>query len=124
MLDKLLLQDKQKWNKALSNEFGRLTQSNAANVRCADAIDFIRPIHITSNEKITLASFVCDHCALKPKKWRTRLVIGEDKLPYYEDVDSTAAKLLECKLLFNSIISDASKGVCFMTLDLKDHFLA
>ena len=35
-----------------------------------------------------------------------------------------AANLLETKVLINSTISDANKGVKFMSADIKDHFLA
>ena len=87
-------------------------------------MDFIHPLEIPSNEKIRHASFVCDHRLLKPEKRRTHLVIGGDKLPYYDDAGSPAANLIGTKLLLNSVISDAHQGASFMTLDLKDHFLA
>ena len=50
-------------------------------------------------------------------------MVGGDKLSYNEDAGSPAASLLETKLLINSVISDAAKGACFMSLDLKDFFL-
>ena len=86
---------------------GHLTQSNATNVHCIDAMDFINPNTIPSSQKITYANFVCDYRPLKPEKWRTKLVVGVDKLPYYDDARSPAANLLECKILFNSVISRA-----------------
>ena len=86
-------------------------------------MEFIHPSEISPNEKITYASFVCDHRPLKPEKWRTRLVIGGDKLPYYHDAGSPAANLIETKPLLNSVISDTHQGAYFMTLSLKDHFL-
>ena len=123
-LDHLLKTDNKKLNQALSNEFGCLTQSNYNNVRCTDAMDFIHPSEIPPNEKITYASFICDHRPLKPEKWRTHLVIGGDKLPYYHDAGSPDANLIKTKLLLNSIILDTHQGARFLTLDLKDHFLA
>ena len=36
----------------------------------------------------------------------------------------TVTSLLETKFLLNSVISDPSKGAHFMSLDLKDYFLA
>jgi hypothetical protein len=45
-------------------------------------------------------------------------------LDYNDDPSSPAAGLLETKLLLNSVISDAHKGARFMSMDLKDHFLA
>ena len=50
--------------------------------------------------------------------------MGGIKLPYYGDAGSLAANLLECKILFNSVISYAYCRARFMTLDLKDHLLA
>ena len=87
-------------------------------------MDFTHPSEIPPNEKIMYASFVCDHRSLKPEKWRTHLVIGSDKLPYYYYAGSPAANLIETKLLLNYVISDAHQGAHFMTLDLKNHFLA
>ena len=87
-------------------------------------MDFLHPSEIPPNEKITYASFLCDHMPLKPEKWRTCVVIGDDKLPYYDDAGSPAANLIEIKLLLKIVISDAHQGACFMTLDLKDHFHA
>ena len=93
--DYLLKIDNKKWNQVLSNEFGRLTQSNYNNVRYTDTMDFIHPSEIPHNEIITYASFVCDHRPLKPEIWRTRLVIGGDKPPCYDDADSPATNLIE-----------------------------
>ena len=56
--------------------------------------------------------------------YRIRLVVGGDKLDYEFDAGSPATNLLETKILLNSVISDASKGARFLTLDIKDHFLA
>ena len=103
---------------------GCLTQSNVTNVCCTDAMDFIRPNSIPSSQETTYANFVCDYRPLKPKKWRAPLLVGGDKLPYYDDAGSPAANLLECKILFNSVISHAHLRARFMTLDLKDFFLA
>ena len=52
------------------------------------------------------------------------MVDGGNKLPYDDDAGAPAASLLETKLLINSIISDASIGAKFMTLDIKDFYLA
>ena len=62
---------------------------------------FIHPSEIPSNEKIIYASFVCDHCLLKPEKWRRRLVIGSGKVPYYDDAGSPATNLIATKQLLN-----------------------
>ena len=112
--DHLLQTDNKNWNQALSNEFGRLTQSNYKNIRCTDAMEFIHPSEIASHAKITYASLIYDHQPLTPEKWRTWLIIGSDKLPYYDDAGSPAANLIETKLLLNSVISQAHQGACLM----------
>ena len=67
---------------------------------------------------------VCDYRPLKDEKYRVRITVGGDKLPYHDDAGSPAADLLETKILLNSTISDAKRGARFMCLDIKDHFLA
>ena len=123
-LDNLLCNNPSLRYQAFSNESGRLTQSNDTGVRCTDAMNFIHPLHVPPNNKVTYASFVCDHSPLKSEQWRVRLVVGGDKLTCPYDTGSPAANLLETKLLLNSVISDSDKGARFMTLFLKDHFLA
>ena len=45
-------------------------------------------------------------------------------MPYDADSGSPATDLLETKILFNSVISDARKyGANFLSMDLKDMFL-
>jgi len=47
-----------------------------------------------------------------------------DRLMYKYDAGSLAANLLEIKILINSTISDIHKGAYFMSVNIKDHFLA
>ena len=83
---------------------------------------FIHPSQIPPHQKVTYASFVCDHRPLKSEQWRVRLVVSEDKLTYPYDTGSPAANLLETKLLLDSVISDSDKGARFMTINLKHFF--
>lgn len=87
-------------------------------------MEFIHHHEVPRGQKVTYANFVIDYRPLKSEPWRVRLVVGGDKLDYEFDVGSPAASLLETKLLINSVISDARRGARFMSLDLKDHFLA
>ena len=122
-LDKLFHSDHAKrWNNALRNELGCLTQSNDAGVPHQDAMDLIF-YEMPNNTKVANANFVCDIHPPKSEPWRVHLVVGGDKLIYDNDAGSPAASLLETKLLINSVISDARKGARFMSLDLKDFFL-
>ena len=108
---------------ALSNEWGKLAQENYARVESSDTIDFILHTDFLQRKKVTYASFLCDHHSLKDEKWRIRLVVGGDKLPYELDSRSLATDLLEIKLLLNSVMIDANIGAQFLSMDLKDMFL-
>ena len=110
---------KTRWIPAMSNEWGRLAQGRVAST---DTIDLIAITDVPKDKRVTYATFACDHRPLKDEKWRIRCVIGGDKLPYDNDSGSPAIDLIETKLLFNSVISDAKKGARFMSLDLKDMF--
>ena len=87
-----------------------------------DTIDFILFNQVPKDKKVTYASFACDHLPLKDEKWRIQCVVVGDKLPYDTESGSPAANMLETKLLFNSIILDASNGAQFYSMDLKDMF--
>ena len=115
---------KDTWEIALSNEWGRLAQGNIHGVTPTDTIEFIHFHQVPQDRDVTYASFVCDHRPLKSEPWRVRIVVGGDKLSYNDDPGSPAASLLETKILINSVISDAKTGARFMSLDLKDYFLA
>ena len=52
------------------------------------------------------------------------IIVGSNRLPYSNDIDSPTTNLLKTKLLLNSVISDIRKGVRFICLDIKDYFLA
>ena len=112
------------WDRALSNEMGRLAQGNNAGIQGTDTIDFIPFSDVPTKTKVTYANFVCTYRPKKNEPWRIRIVAGGDKLSCSYDTGSPAASLLETKLLLNSVISDAHKGARFLTCDLKDFFLA
>ena len=117
-------EDKIIWDQAVSNELGRLAKSNDAGVEHTDTIEFIAKHDVPSSSKVTYGSYVFDYRPHKKEKNRARLVAGGDKLEYEFDASAPAASLLETKILVNSIISDAKDGARFMSLDLKDFFLA
>ena len=108
------------WTKAVSNEFGRLTQGNDHGVTFTDTMDFIFKHEVPADRDGTYASFRLDYRPLKEEKYRARIVVGGDKLSYDEDAGSPAASLLDTKLLLNSVISDADDGARFISADLKD----
>ena len=65
-----------------------------------------------------------DCCLLKSDQWHVCLIVCGDKLDHDFDAGYIATSLFEIKLLINSVISDAHRGASFMSLNLKDHFLA
>ena len=67
---------------------------------------------------------VCDCRPLKDEKFRVRITVVVDLLPYHLDEGSPEPDLLETKLILNSVISNSSKGTILMSLDIKDHFVA
>ena len=123
-LDTLLKGPNQKvWERALSNELGRLAQGMKQRVRPTDTIDFIQKSEVPYNKKVTYANMVCDHRPLKAEPYRVRLTAGGDRLDYAGDASSPATTNAETKILFNSVISDAHKGARFISADLADFFL-
>ena len=56
---------KEVWEKALSDEWGRLAQGNCHGVTPTDTISFIFKHQVPVDRDVTYASFVCDHRALK-----------------------------------------------------------
>lgn len=112
------------WNKATSNEFGRLTQGNKHGVIATDTMEFIAVNTVPKDRDVTYLTMVYDHRPLKSEPYRCRIVVGGDKLSYDEDASAPTTDLTETKLLLNSVISDAWKGARFCSADLKDFFLA
>ena len=112
------------WTRAMSNELGRLAQSNKYGVKSTDTIEFIKKSEVPKGRDITYANFILDYRPLKSEPNRVRLTVGGDKLSYDDDAGSPAASILETKIMLNSVISDAKQGARFMGLDLKDFFLA
>ena len=77
---------------------------------------------VPSNKPVTYGSFICDYKPLKTEQWRVRLVVGGAKLRYENDSGSSVANLLDTNILLNSVISQTSKRVKFLSCDLKDFF--
>ena len=116
--------ESEKWNRAISNEFGRLATGNKFGVESTDTIEFIAKHDVPDGRKITYGSYRFDYRPLKSDPNRFCLVAGGDKLEYESDPSSPAASILETKILINSVILETDKNARFMTLDLKDFFLA
>ena len=105
-------------------EIGRLAQGNDYGVTATDTINFIDHQDVSQQYKVTYANFIADFIPLKPEPSQIRGIVGGDKLDFMVDSSAPTMTLVEAKMLFNSIISDAKRGKKFMACDLKDHFLA
>ena len=81
------------WSKALSNEFGRLTKGNKYGVGFTDTLEFIPRSAVPAGRDITSATFVSDYRPLKDEKYRTKMLVGGDKLTYFDDAGSPATSL-------------------------------
>ena len=112
------------WWTALANELVRLTNGVHGRVCATTTIRFILRSDIHSDRKITYANFICDYRPHKSEPYFICHTFVGYRLDCTDDTSSPAAYVLETKLLINSTISDAHLGARFMTIDLKDLFLA
>ena len=120
--ESLRAQDPERWGTSFANEIGRLAQGVGERMKTGNEnIFFIKKHQVPNDRKVTYANPVCDYRPLKEDKYRVRLTVGGDRLPYPEDSGSPAATLLEAKILFNSVIS--TPGSRFIVADIKDYFL-
>ena len=51
------------------------------------------------------------------------MTVGSKQLDAYQDVRSTAVGILYLKIHLKSVVSDAHKGACYCTADIKDFFM-
>ena len=84
-----------------------------------NAITFVKNSEILRRKTITYFNMICDYCLLKDKKYRVRLTVSADKLPYNKETASLTAALLETKILLDRTISGAHKGGQFMGINIK-----
>ena len=76
---------------------------------------------IPGSRAITYSMIVCDYSPFKAEPDRCRLIIGYDKLTYDHETATSAANLLETKLILHSTIS--TPGAKFMTLNHPGFFV-
>ena len=87
-LNQSLKDNPNKQCRALSNEWGRLSEDDTTGVEYINTIKYIHYNEVPSHKKVTYTSFVRDFRPLKDEKWKVRLVIGGNKLSYEFDVGS------------------------------------
>ena len=106
-IDSLLKGSQSKtWSASLSSKLGRLAQG-INNVKGNDVVDFIRKSDVPMSRIVTYANMICYYRPHKNDKFCVRLTVDGDRLVYDNDATSSAASLLETKLLLNSTISNA-----------------
>ena len=81
-----------KWERALSNECGRLAQGNDAGIAGTDTIQFIWRQDVPSDKRVTYDTFVLDYRPLKTEKYRVCITVGGDRLEYELDAGIAGCK--------------------------------
>ena len=100
-----------------------MAQGNDNGVQHTDTIDSIHKHKVSNDRGVTYATFVLDHGPLKTEEYGVRITVGGGRILYAENSCSSAAYLLETRVLINSVILDAKHGAKFMTACIKDYFL-
>ena len=113
--------DKEAWLNSCSNELRRLTQG-IRDVKGTNCISFVHHSEIPKDKKATYARIVCSVRPNKKETHRTRITVGGNVLHYDGNTSTPTADLTTLKLLANSVIS--TPKVIFMTLDIKNYYLA
>ena len=109
------------WNKAASNEFGRLAQGVANRLKGTGTIFFIDPKKLPIGKIPTYARFLIDIRPNKEEKHRVRITVGGNMIEYKYIVSTPTADLTTAKALLQSVIS--THGARFHTLDIKIFYL-
>ena len=74
--------DKEVWIQSLSNDLGRLAQGVGNRIEGTNTILFISKSKVPAGRTVTYGSLVSTIRPHKEEKFRTRVTIGGDKLPY------------------------------------------
>ena len=90
------------WEREISNEWRRLAQGNQYGVVSTDTINFVPASDVLYNCDVTYTQFFCDHCPSRSAPFRVRTIVGEDRLAYTHGISSSAAQLLETRLLLSN----------------------
>ena len=69
-------QNKNIWEKSLSNECRQLSQGNIHGLRHTYIIEFLYKSEVTKDKDVTYAKFVCNFRALKDDPYRIRITVG------------------------------------------------
>jgi len=109
------------WNPSMANEIGRLAQGYK-DVKGTNTITFIPKSLLPHDATVTYARIVPDYRPLKAEPYRTRLTVGGDKLPYFNETKTDTASLPTIKTHLNSTIS--TKGARYATADISNFYLA
>ena len=110
-----------KWERALTMEFGRITQGYPGLVEGTDTMRFIRFEDKPQDRICSYCRPVCAYNENKEEKERVRLTYGGDKSDYPFDVSTATVDIATFKIHLNSIIS--TPAALHMTMDLKNFFL-
>lgn len=119
---------KDTWEKAGSNEYGRLFQGcgkkedGSQQITGTNACHWIPRSQVPKNKKVTDARYIVD---VRPEKEDPNRVVrntaGGDRLDYYGETSTETASLETAKILLNSVLS--AKNAKFMSIDISNFFI-
>ena len=97
---------KEIWEKALSNELGRLAQG-VREIKGTDTIFFIKKSEIPKDrlKDVTYGRIVVSYRPQKEEKNRARLTAGGDRINYPFETSAPTCSLPTIKMHFNSVLS-------------------
>ena len=116
-------EDKQFWNKNISNEWVRLVKDNRYGIKGAKTIRFIRKYEVPKERDVTNATFVCDFKPPKQETYRVRITVTGDRLLFPDDAGSPIANMVETKILIKNSILGAKYGARFLSAGICIYFL-
>ena len=116
---------RKKWTHSLANKFGRLFQGVCNQIKSpTNTCYFIHEHDVPTDcfKDVRCGKFECSVRTQKvDEPYRTRLVLGGNRINCDFDVGTPTADMLVVKILLNSVI--IAPGAKFMTFDISDFYL-
>ena len=109
--------DKEIWKNSYGNDICRLAQGMPNRPDGTNTIHFIKKSSVPPGKKVTYGKKECTVRPTKAEKYRVRLTVGGDKLPYHGLTATQCASLITTKILLNSVVS--TPKACWGYLDIK-----
>ena len=114
-------QNPEVWNPSMANKIGHLLQGFKS-IKGTNTITFIAKQDKPDLAKVTYARIIPDYRPLKDEPYCTRLTVGGDRLPYYDETKTDTTNLPTIKTHLNSPFSTLNAK--YVTADIKNFYLA